>query len=126
MTLDQIGDELTRPGAIRREALIAAITHAEALAPEIADIIGMACNGATLTPPQEDLLFYGAHALAAARRIELYEDLLALIENRTYEVDLWFGDAELAAILISVCPPDGEPPYDLLENPNVDGSVKCA
>lgn len=124
MELDQIRAELTRPGAIRRDALVAAIDHAEALAPEVIDIIDCACHGAVLTPPQEDLLFYGVHALAAARHADLYENLLALIENRPDEIEAWFGDSDLAAILISVCGAEGEPPYDLLENPNITGKVK--
>lgn len=124
MNLDQIRADLTHPRGATRAGMAAAVEQAEALAPEVIEIIDFACKGITLTPPQEDILFYGAHALAAARHTDLYDNLLALIENRPDEIESWFGDADFAAILIGTCPSDGELPYDLLENRNVGGSAK--
>ncbi len=126
MTLNEIRTELGTARGMPRASLLAAIDQAEALAPEVIDLIDLACKGILLTPPQENLLFYGVHALAAARRTELYEPLLALIESRPDDLELLLGDADLPAILISTCGPEGEAPFDLLENPNITGMAKCS
>jgi uncharacterized protein len=126
MTLDEIRTELGMASGIPRAALAAAVEQAEALSPAVIDLIDLACEGIVLTRPQENLLFYGAHAMAAARRTELYEPLLDLIDSRSYDLELLLSDAELQALLISTCGPDGEAPFEMLENPDIEGGAKCS
>lgn len=126
MTLDEIRDQLGRARGIPRAALAAAVDEAEALEPEVLNLIDLACKGIVLTLPQELVMFYGIHALAAAKRTALHVPLLALIECRPYDLEALLADSELQALLISTCGPDEEPPYDLLENSEVPGEAKTA
>ncbi|HEU4826564.1 MAG TPA: UPF0149 family protein [Dongiaceae bacterium] len=126
MTLDEIRTELEMARGIPRAALAAAVEQAEAFSPAVIELIDLACKGVVLTRPQENLLFYGAHAMAAACRTELYEPLLDLIACRSDDLDLPLADADTQALLISTCGPDGEAPFDLLESPDIDGSAKSS
>jgi uncharacterized protein len=124
MTLDEIRHQLGTARGMPRAALAAAVDQAEALESEVLDLVDLACKGVMLTLPQRLVLFYGIHALAAAKRTALYVPLLALIEARPYDLEDLLSDADLEALLISTCGLDEEPPYDLLENPEVSGDVK--
>jgi uncharacterized protein len=126
MTLDEIRHQLGTARGIPNAALAAAIEQAEALVPEVTELIDLACKGVVLTLPQEKLLLYGVHALAAARRTELYVPLLALIEWRPDDLELLLSKSDLAALLLSTCGPEEEAPFDLLENPNIPGHVKAS
>lgn len=77
-----------------------------------------------LTRPEERLLFYGVHALAAARRTELYEPLLTLTRERSLDFRWLLCDASLTSLLVSTMPAECEPPYRLLSNPYVHGESK--
>lgn len=124
MTLDEIQHQLATARDIPEAALRAAVEQAEALAPEMLRLIDLASRHIVLTRPEERLLFYGVHALAAARRTELYEPLLRLIAERSYEVGWLLTDAALHALLISSYAPGSRLPYDLLANPEIHGEVK--
>jgi uncharacterized protein len=124
MTLDDIRHQLSTARDLPHAALAAAVEQAEALTPEVIGVVDLACRGVILTLPQEKLLFYGVHVLAAAHRTELYGALLALIEWRPDDLDLLLSDTDLQALLISTCGPEGEAPFVLLENPNIPGDVK--
>lgn len=126
MTLDEIRHQLSTAREIPHAALSAAVEQAEALAPEVTELIDLACKSVLLTRPQEKLLFYGVHALASARRTELYVPLLALIEWRPDDLEWLLSEAELHPLLVSTCGPEDEAPFDLLENPAIQGPAKSS
>jgi uncharacterized protein len=113
-----------RPDAVLRQAC----SRAGEIAPAVIDVVEKAANGVYLTPKQRNLLFWGIHVLAAARRTELYRPLLELLRHCPEDdVDQLLGDATtqtIGGIVISVC--DGDPGA-LLEacaNQNVDAFVR--
>ena len=124
MTLDEIRHQLSTARGIPAAALSAAVEQAEALAPEVLRLVDLASRSVVLTRPEERLLFYGVHALAAARRTELYEPLLRLIEARSLDFRWLLCDASLTSLLVSTMPPESELPYALLANPYVHGESK--
>src|SRR5688572_275932 len=124
MTLDEIRHQLSTARGIPHAALVAAVEQAEALVPEVLRLVDFAARSVVLTRPEERLLFYGVHALAAARRTELYEPLLTLTNERSLDFRWLLCDASLAALLISTMPAECEPPYHLLANPYVHGESK--
>ncbi len=126
MTLDEIRTEFVAAQDIPKAALAAAIEQAEALLPEVTELIDLACERVVLTWPQEKLMFYGLFALAAARRTEIYAPLLALIEARSHDLDWLLSDAELCPLLVSTFDPEEDVPFDLLHNPDVDGDAKSS
>lgn len=124
MTLDEIRHQLATARDIPKAALSAAIDQAEALTPEVLRLIQLASDRVLLTRPEERLLFYGVHALAAARRTELYEPLLRLIAERSYEIEWLLSNASVHNLLISSYAPGSRLPYDLLENPGIRDEVR--
>jgi uncharacterized protein len=124
MTLDEIRHQLATARAIPKEALGAAAEQAEALVPEVLRLMELAGRSIVLTRPEERLLGYGVHVLAAARRTELYEPLLRLTEARSADFRWLLFDASLDSLLISSLGPESKPPYGLLTNPYVHGEAK--
>ena len=53
-------------------ALRLAVERADEIAPAVIALVEQAADGVYLLPRQENLLFWGVHALAAGRRTELY------------------------------------------------------
>ena len=124
MTLDEIRHQLVTARDIPKAALTAAIEQAEALVPEVLRLMEQAGNRMYLTRPEERLLFYGVHALAAARRTELYDPLLALIAKRSDELGWLLHDASLHPLLISSYAPGKTVPYELLAHPEIHGEAR--
>ncbi len=58
-----------------------AVGHAAEIAPAVIGLVEKAAAGVYLIPKQENLLFWGIHVLAAARRTELYRPLLGLLRQ---------------------------------------------
>jgi hypothetical protein len=50
------------------DALQSAVRYADQIAPAIIKVVELAVEGAYLVPRQANLLFWGVHALGAARR----------------------------------------------------------
>lgn len=124
MTLDEIRHQLSTARGIPDAALAAAVEQAVALVPEVLRLVDLAARSVVLTRPEERLLFYGVHALAAARRTELYGPLLKLTSERSLDFRWLVRDASLTALLVSTMPAECEPPYRLLTNPYVHGESK--
>jgi uncharacterized protein len=124
MTLDEIRHQLSTARGIPEAAVAAAVQQAEALVPDVLRLMELASNHVLLTRPEERLLFYGVHALAAARRTELYDPLLRLIERRSDDLGWLFNDASLHTLLISSHAPGKTVPYELLANPEIHGDAK--
>jgi len=66
MTLDEIRRQLETAETLPAEALAAAAADAGALAPDVIGLMRKAVDGVYLIPRQENLVFFGARALAAA------------------------------------------------------------
>jgi uncharacterized protein len=124
MILDEIRHRLSTARDVPEAALAAAVEQAEALVPEVLRLVDLAARSVVLTRPEERLLFYGVHALAAARRTELYGPLLELTNERSLDFRWLLCDASLTALLVSTMPAECEPPYRLLANPYVHGESK--
>ncbi|MBV9221985.1 MAG: DUF1186 domain-containing protein, partial [Methylobacteriaceae bacterium] len=66
MTPEEIRAQLENADGIPA-ALPEAVAQAGALAPDVIAVVDAAARGVYLMPKQENLLFFGLHALAAAR-----------------------------------------------------------
>ena len=74
-------------------ALRLAVERADEIAPAVIALVEQAADGVYLLPRQENLLFWGVHALAAGRRTELYQPLMRLLRQATEpRLDRLFGD----------------------------------
>ena len=124
MTLDEVRHQLATARDIPKAAVKAAVEQADALVPDVLRLLDLASRNVMLTRPEERLLFYGVHALAAARRTELYEPLLTLIAERSLDFRWLLCDASLQSLLMSTMPPESRPPYHLLTHPYVHGESK--
>ena len=60
--------------------------------------VELAADGQSLIPQQQNLLFWGIHVLAAARRTELYRPLLRLLRSRGDDVGQVLGDAKTVTL----------------------------
>src|SRR5262245_49978127 len=91
-----------RPDAALRDAF----RVADELAPAVMQVIEQAANGVYLLPKQRNLFFWGIHALAAARRTELFQPLIRLLCHASEDdIDCLLGDGStesLAGVLLSL------------------------
>ncbi|MEA2780521.1 MAG: hypothetical protein QOK29_2065 [Rhodospirillaceae bacterium] len=127
MTLDEIRRKLEDADGLPREALAAAVGQAAALAPEVIALIDKAVDGICLMPKQENLLFFGLHALAAAKETSAYRPLLTLLLAPEDELDQLLGDALTEngpGLLLGLFDSDVEPIYAALESPDTRGVIK--
>ena len=113
-----------RPDAVLRQAG----SRAGEIAPAVIDVVEKATDGVYLMPKQRNLLFWGIHVLAAARRTELYRPLLRLLRQcPDDDVDRLLGDATtqtIGGIVISVCDGDPGPLLEACADQNVDAFVR--
>jgi yecA family protein len=113
-----------RPDAVLRQAG----SRAGEIAPAVIDVVEKAAAGVYLMPKQRNLLFWGIHVLAAARRTELYRPLLELLRHCPEDdLEQLLGDATtqtIGGIVISVCDGDPGPLLEACANQNVDAFVR--
>jgi uncharacterized protein len=105
-----------------------AFERADEIAPAVIDVVAQAARGVFLMPGQYNLLFWGIHAVAAARRTELYRPVLDLI-RQVHEEELGnlLGDAverTLKKIVISTFDGDPEPLLAICADKNLDGHLR--
>lgn len=127
MTLDEIRDALETADGLPARALAAAVTQAAALAPEIIVLAHKAADGVYLMPRQENLLFFGLHALAAARETSAYPSLVALLRLPEEKIDHLIGDTatDMATkTLLALYDGDPEPLFAAAEDTKADGSAR--
>ncbi len=114
--------------ARRLPALRHAVERADEIAPAIIDVVEAAARGVFLMPGQYNLLFWGIHAVAAARRTELYRPLLNLARQaQRDDLDHLLGDAvrrTLKKIVISTFDGDPEPLLAACTDKNLDGDLR--
>jgi uncharacterized protein len=93
------------------DALTAAVGCAGEIVPAVIQLLDKAATGAELLESEKNLLFWGIHALGAARRTELYRPLMRLLRLcKGDDLDQLLGDAKtetLSSIVISIF--DGNP-----------------
>jgi len=108
-----------RPDTVLRDA----VSRAGEIAPSVIDVVEQAAAGVYLMPKQQNLLFWGMHVLAAARRTELYRPLLHLLrECPEDDLDHLLGDTitgTIGGIVISVCDGDPDPLLQACADQNV-------
>ena len=113
-----------RPDAVLRRA----VEHAGSIAPTVIALVENAAEGIYLLPKQAQLLFWGAHVLAAARCTALYPPLLRLLRlDRAEYLDNLFGDAvteSLPRVLISTFDGDAGPLFELCSQKSADGYLR--
>jgi yecA family protein len=122
--IDALGAAKARPD----ELLRLAVGRAAEIAPAVIDIVGLAASGVYLLPAQRNVVFWGIHILAAARRTELFDPLLRLL-RRSSENDLddLLGDATtetLAGILLSLFDGNATALMESCLDGNVDGTAR--
>jgi uncharacterized protein len=109
-------------------ALRQAVAYAAELAPLVTALAEKLADGVYLTPGQSNLLFWGVHALGAARRTELCQPLLRMLRQADHDLlEETFGDAineALKHIIISVFDGDSDALIDAITDANVDGFIR--
>jgi uncharacterized protein len=109
-------------------ALRRAVVHADQIAPRIIALVEQAAEGIYLLPKQQALLFWGIHALAAARYTALFQPLLRLLQlDRAEYVDNILGDAvteTLPGVLISVFDGNAASLLDACAQKSPDGYLR--
>jgi yecA family protein len=108
-------------------ALRHAFERADEVAPAVIDVVAQAARGVFLMPGQYNLLFWGIHAVAAARRTELHRPVLDLIRQAQEDLVNLLGDAvekTLKKIVISTFDGDPEPLIAACSDKNLDGFVR--
>jgi uncharacterized protein len=105
-----------------------AFERAGEVAPAVIDVVEQATRGIFLMPGQYNLLFWGVHAVAAARRTELHRPFLDLMRQVQWE-DLGnlLGDAierTLKKIVISAFDGDPEPLLAACAEKSLDGHLR--
>ena len=129
MQPDQIRHAFESAKALPAEALTAAIRHADALAPAVIATIEKAARGVYLLPGESNLLFFGLHALAAARHRPLYRPLMGFLRRPEAAIDPLLGDAvgaTLAAVVLAVYDADPEPLLAVIEDIFASSYVRWA
>ncbi len=109
------------------EVMRFAAEKADALAPAVIEIMEKAADGVFLLPKQDRLLFFGLHALAAARRTDLHRPLLRLLRRPERELDLLFGDTiteTVPRILLATFDGDAGPLVAAVEDRAVEGVLR--
>lgn len=129
MTLDDIRAALSAPTeTLPVDALRGAVRQADVLAPEIYAVADKFCGGRFLLPRDANLLFFGLHALAAARHADLYPCLLDLIRVDD-DLDLLFHDhasTSLAQLMLSVWDGDADALFHKLEHADLSETGRWA
>jgi yecA family protein len=119
---------LSQAQTLPRAILPRAIECAGEIAPAVIETIDAAARGVFLLPDQDTLLFWGLHAMAAARRPELHRPLMALLRQAPFaELDCMLGDAiaeTLKQIIISTFDGDPEPLVAACADRSLDGALR--
>jgi yecA family protein len=127
MMPDQIRPELENAKGLPARALAAAVVQAEALAPDVIALVRKAADGVHLLPRQENLLFFGLHALAAARRTEACPAFMALLRRPEWQLERLFGDGVVECatrLLLGLYDGNAEPLLAALEDRDAAPSAR--
>jgi yecA family protein len=98
------------------EVLREAMGEADTLLESVLPLLERAAEGVLLTLPDERLVFYGLHVLAAAGRSEVYQPLIRLLRQPEADFYRLLGESA-AGIVISVFDGDAAAMIAAIENP---------
>lgn len=129
MTDPDILDAFGSISPLPEAALRAAVGRAEALAPAIWPLHEAFCRGIKLLPGDEERLFLGLHALAAARHRELWAKLIDLARVPEEEINDLFMDhapISLAQMMLSTWNGDADELLRLIEHADVSNEGRLA
>jgi len=108
--------------------LNSALARADEIAPAVIDVVEQAARGVFLMPGQYNLLFWGSHAVAAARRTEFHKPFIRMVhQTPRLELGYLFGGAierTLKKIAISTFDGDSEPLIAICADKTVNGVVR--
>jgi uncharacterized protein len=124
----EIIEALATSRTLPESALRQAVVYAEAIAPAVLDVVKLAAAHTYLIPKQENLLLWGIHALAAARKTELCGPLLRLMRELTEnELDRLLRDVTgetLPGVFLSVFDGDAASLMEACLDATVDGMAR--
>jgi uncharacterized protein len=127
MQLAEIRSQLEEADELPAEALTAAVTQADALTPEIVALLGKAVAGVHLLPRQQNLLFFGLYALAAARRTEVCGPFLAFLRCPEQQLEILLGDGiveNATGLLLGFYDGNPEPLFAAIEDRDAGTSIR--
>ncbi len=127
MTVDEIRKHLENADSRLAEVLAAGVEQAGVLAPAVLEVIAKASNGVYLIPKQENLLFFGLHALAAARDTSAYLPFLGLLRRPEHALEHLLGEGFVETstqLLLGLFDGNADPLYAALEDQAMDGALK--
>ena len=126
MTVDEILRAFETADEPPEAALRAAVDEAEEIATLVSGLLLKADEGVFLLPGQQNIVFFGLYALAAARETSAFGALTDFLHRPEHDLEALFGDAltnDLSSLLTSLYDGDADALYDLLD-PEVDGFVQ--
>jgi uncharacterized protein len=123
MTLDEIRQQLEAAETLPAAALGAAVANADALAPDVIALMKKAADGVYLMPNQENLVYFGAHALAAARVTTAFPAFVGLLNQPKHVLERLLGH-NLPGLLLGLYDGNPDPLFAAIENPKTDGRTK--
>jgi uncharacterized protein len=129
MLPEQIRFELETSEELPAEALGAAVAQADALTPEVVALLQRMVAGVYLLPRQQNLLFLGLFALAAARRTEVCGAFVALLRRPERQLEEFFGDGLTqfcTELLLSFYDENPEPLFAAVEDRRTASGVRWA
>jgi yecA family protein len=127
MTAEEILAKFAATRNLPHEALRAAVTQAEAITPALLALAERVKRGVYLLPDEQNVLFYGLYALAAAKATPFYRALTDMLHADEDQLECILSDTlteDLPAMLIGVFDGDPTPLYSLLEDRNAGSHVK--
>jgi uncharacterized protein len=127
-TAAEIIEELRQARTLPEHALRRAVEFASEIETPVIALANRAADGAFLLPRDENQLFWGIHALAAARCVRLYRPLLRLVQlERESHLDRLLGDGvtiTLGKVVISIFDGDPLPLVEACSSREVDSCVR--
>ncbi len=129
MRFDDIRETLETADRVPDGVLREALSHAAELAPLLAALIRKLEDGVYLMPRQENLLFYGAHVLAAAGFAPFWPAWHDLLRLPAEQLDELFGDSVvsiLGTVTLGLARDEADALFELLEAPHAAGIVSWA
>ena len=126
MTSDDIIAALEVARGVPKAALKAATQQPETIAPAVIACMERAAAGIALLPREESLVFYGIHALAAARHAAAFPAFMGLMRLPGERLDMLLGDAigSSAGLMLGLCNGNVTALVHFLADPMPDGIVK--
>jgi len=127
MTREAIRAALETAEDLPEEALRAATADPQAIAPAVIAAMERAAEDVHILPREENLLFFGLHALAAARETSAWPAFLRLLRLPEDRLNALIGIIDIGTLdglLLGLYDGDPEPLFAMIAHPAVDGMVK--